>query len=130
MPPGRWWPSHRDAGDRLVLTTATNRFLTEPIATDLASARDALIATELAEADGVFTGSNAGILNMREGKVARLAAWLRGPPASDLCPLRERPSTATRRTTCRCYARSAVPVAVNPDPAPAKRGRRVGAGPA
>jgi hypothetical protein len=40
--------SHRDAGDRLVLTTATNRFLTEPIATDLGFGADALIATELA----------------------------------------------------------------------------------
>ena len=42
--------SHRDAGERLVLTTATNRFLTEPIAAALGFAADALIATELAEA--------------------------------------------------------------------------------
>ena len=68
--------THREAGKRVLLTTATNRFLTEPIAAALGFATDELIATELAEADGVFTGANAGVLNMREGKVARLAAWL------------------------------------------------------
>lgn len=68
--------THRAAGERVLLTTATNRFLTETIAAALGFAADELIATELAEADGVFTGANAGVLNMREGKVARLAAWL------------------------------------------------------
>ena len=65
---------HRAAGDRLVLTTATNRFLTEPIAERLGIAD--LIASELELAAGVFTGRNAGVLNMREGKVTRLKAWL------------------------------------------------------
>jgi len=65
---------HRAAGDRLVLTTATNRFLTEPIAERLGIGD--LIASELELAGGVFTGRNAGALNMREGKVARLKAWL------------------------------------------------------
>jgi HAD superfamily hydrolase (TIGR01490 family) len=67
---------HREAGDRVVLTTATNCFLTEPIAAVLAIAAPDLIATELEEAGGVFSGANAGVLNMREGKVTRLAAWL------------------------------------------------------
>jgi HAD superfamily hydrolase (TIGR01490 family) len=67
---------HREAGDRVLLTTATNRFLTEPIAAELGFAPEDLIATELEEADGVFTGANAGILNMREGKLARLRTWL------------------------------------------------------
>ena len=65
---------HRAAGDRLVLTTATSRFLTEPIAARLGIAD--LIASELEVAAGVFTGRNAGVLNMREGKVTRLKAWL------------------------------------------------------
>jgi HAD superfamily hydrolase (TIGR01490 family) len=68
---------HRDAGDRLVLTTATNRFLTEPIAPLLGIADADLIATGLEESGGSFTGANAGVLNMREGKVLRLLAWLR-----------------------------------------------------
>ena len=96
---------HRDAGERVLLTTATNRFLTEPIATALQFAEADLIATELEEADGVFTGANAGVLNMREGKVERLAAWLASAEASCRGASPRRPSTATRRTTCRCYAR-------------------------
>ena len=69
--------AHRDAGERALLTTATNRFLTAPIAAALGFADDELVATELATADdGVFTGATAGLLNMRDGKVARLAAWL------------------------------------------------------
>ena len=66
---------HRDDGDRLVLTTATNRFLTAPIAARLGIAE--LIATELEVGDdGAFTGRTRGTVNMREGKLARLAAWL------------------------------------------------------
>ncbi len=66
---------HRSAGDRLVLTTATNRFLTAPIAARLGI--DELIATDLEIAPGgEFSGRTTGIVNMREGKVARLATWL------------------------------------------------------
>ncbi|MEO6364292.1 MAG: HAD family phosphatase [Caldimonas sp.] len=61
---------HRRAGDRLVLTTATNRFLAEPIAHEFGIGE--LVATELARADDVFTGRTAGVLNMRQGKVDRL----------------------------------------------------------
>lgn len=66
---------HRSIGDRLALTTATNRFLTEPIAALLGIAD--LVATDLELATpGGFTGKTTGIVNMREGKVARLGAWL------------------------------------------------------
>ena len=66
---------HREAGDRLVLTTATSRFLAEPIAALLGI--DALVATELGVADdGAFTGRTRDVLNMGAGKVARLGAWL------------------------------------------------------
>ena len=68
---------HRDAGERVVLTTATNRFLTEPIAALLGIADADLIATGLEQFEGRFTGANEGVLNMREGKVLRLVAWLR-----------------------------------------------------
>ena len=75
---------HRDAGERLVLTTATNRFLAAPIAASLGI--DELIATELEiAANGDFSGRTAGIVNMRAGKVARIAAWLDAqhlPPAA------------------------------------------------
>ena len=66
---------HRDAGELVVLTTATNRFLTELTAAHLGLPH--LIATECeVDADGRFTGRIAGTLNMREGKVARLHEWL------------------------------------------------------
>ncbi|MBX3605315.1 MAG: HAD family hydrolase [Piscinibacter sp.] len=65
---------HRDAGHRLVLTTATNRLIAEPTAAALGFAQ--LIATELEQSGGRYTGRTTGTLNMREGKVARLQAWL------------------------------------------------------
>jgi len=66
---------HRSAGDLVVLTTATNRFITELTAALVGLPH--LIATECeVGADGCFTGRVAGTLNMREGKVARLHEWL------------------------------------------------------
>ncbi|MFY9512393.1 MAG: HAD family hydrolase [Rubrivivax sp.] len=66
---------HRQAGDLCVMTTATNRFLTEPTARHLGF--EHLIATECElGAGGVFTGHPTGVLNMRDGKVTRLQAWL------------------------------------------------------
>jgi len=72
---------HRARGEILILTTATNRFLTELTATDLGI--EHLIAIETEIVDDVFTGKTVGVLNMREGKVTRLAEWLetRGWPA-------------------------------------------------
>ena len=69
--------AHRDAGDRIVLTTATNRFLAEPIAALLGIAAADLIATGLQVQEDRFTGANEGVLNMREGKLLRLVAWLK-----------------------------------------------------
>jgi HAD superfamily hydrolase (TIGR01490 family) len=66
---------HRDAGDLVVLTTATCRFLSELSAVHLGFAQ--LIATECeTDADGRFTGHSQGVLNMRGGKVQRLHDWL------------------------------------------------------
>ncbi|MBL8341117.1 MAG: HAD-IB family hydrolase [Rubrivivax sp.] len=59
----------------VVLTTATNRYITELTAAELGI--DHLIATECElGADGAFTGRTRGTLNMREGKPVRLQAWL------------------------------------------------------
>jgi HAD superfamily hydrolase (TIGR01490 family) len=65
---------HQQAGDRVVLTTATNRFLTTLTAEQLGIGE--VIATEPELVDGRFTGRSSGTLNMREGKVVRLHAWL------------------------------------------------------
>ena len=66
---------HREAGDRLVIVTATNEFVTRPIAQALGVSE--LIAVELArDASGWFTGEIVGTPSMREGKVVRLQQWL------------------------------------------------------
>jgi HAD superfamily hydrolase (TIGR01490 family) len=67
--------SHREAGDTLIIITATNAFVTAPIAERFGIAH--LIATQPAEEDGHFTGEPAGRPAFREGKVERLDAWLR-----------------------------------------------------
>ena len=66
---------HLDAGDLVVMSTATNRFLTE--LTALYFEIEHLIATEPALAGGRFSGTTTGVLNMREGKPRRLEDWLR-----------------------------------------------------
>jgi len=65
---------HRDAGDTLVLTTATNRVISELTATELGV--DHYLCTELEQSDGRFTGRTRGVLNMRTGKLDRLRQWL------------------------------------------------------
>lgn len=65
--------THQAKGDRVVMTTATNRFITELTAAHLGIAE--LIATEAEVKDGLFTGKALGVLNMREGKVQRLMTW-------------------------------------------------------
>jgi HAD superfamily hydrolase (TIGR01490 family) len=65
---------HVDAGDLVIMTTATNRFITE--LTAIYFGIEHLIATEPEVINGTFTGCCTGDLNMREGKVLRLRAWL------------------------------------------------------
>jgi HAD superfamily hydrolase (TIGR01490 family) len=66
---------HRAAGDQLVIVTATNAFVTRPIADALGI--DELIAVDLVRGeDGWITGAIDGIPSAREGKVARMDAWL------------------------------------------------------
>lgn len=65
---------HRAAGDTLLIITATNSFVTSPIAERLHIPH--LIATE-PEHDGKgYTGQVAGIPSFKEGKVTRLRNWL------------------------------------------------------
>jgi HAD superfamily hydrolase (TIGR01490 family) len=66
---------HLDAGELVVMTTATNRFITE--LTALYFGIEHLIATEPQLLGDSFTGRSAGVLNMREGKVRRLHDWLK-----------------------------------------------------
>ena len=65
---------HHDKGDITVIITATNSFVTAPIAK--AFQVDDLIATEPEMVDGKYTGKVAGTPCFQQGKVTRLKQWL------------------------------------------------------
>ncbi|BAN46062.1 HAD family phosphatase [Metapseudomonas resinovorans] len=65
---------HRAAGDKLLIITATNRFVTAPIAARLGV--ETLLATECEMHDGRYTGRTTDVPCFREGKVTRLDRWL------------------------------------------------------
>ena len=65
---------HRQAGDRLLVITSTNRFIVEPICQALGI--DELLATDPEIIDGRYTGKIVGTPTYQEGKVERLKLWL------------------------------------------------------
>ena len=65
---------HLGDGDLCAIITATNSFVTAPIAREFGV--EHLIATEPEHRDGEFTGNVADIPCFREGKVTRLENWL------------------------------------------------------
>lgn len=67
--------SHLAAGDICVIITATNSFVTTPIAREYDI--EFLIATEPEQRNGEFTGLVHGTPSFREGKVTRLEAWMK-----------------------------------------------------
>ncbi len=69
---------HRDQGDDLLIITATNRFVTAPIAKALGI--NDLLATDPEVVDGRYTGQVAGTPCFQDGKVIRLREWLKHYP--------------------------------------------------
>lgn len=65
---------HQDRGDLVAIITATNRFVTEPIAVHLGI--DHLIATEPEIVDGRYTGAIAGTPSFQGGKIERAKAFV------------------------------------------------------
>ena len=65
---------HRRRGDHLMIITATNDFITAPIAERLEVGT--LLATLVERRDGHYTGKATGVPCYREGKVRRLGQWL------------------------------------------------------
>ncbi len=65
---------HRTEGATILITTATNRFVVEPIAELLGV--NHLIATDPENVDGRYTGRIAGTPNFQGGKVTRLRQWI------------------------------------------------------
>tara|TARA_B110001469_G_scaffold73822_1_gene70035 strand:- start:112 stop:813 length:702 start_codon:yes stop_codon:yes gene_type:complete len=66
--------SHRKENHKLLIITATNSYITRPIA-DLFGIED-LIGTDLEELNGEFTGKVSGLPSFQEGKIIRLNSWL------------------------------------------------------
>ena len=66
---------HREAGDTLLMVTATNALVTQPIARAFGITH--LVATELSrDARGQLTGEIEGVPSFRQGKVQRVEQWL------------------------------------------------------
>ncbi len=74
---------HRQNGDLLMIITATNSFVTGPIAKTFGI--DNLIGTTPEEVNGEFTGKVVGTPSFQAGKITRLKEWLatRGQSLSD-----------------------------------------------
>lgn len=111
---------HRAAGDRLVIITATNRFITAPIAEQLGVAH--LLATEPELVDGRYTGRTVGIPCFQQGKVQRLNQWL----ADQGLDLSDSWFYSDSHNDLPLLNRVTRPVAVDPDPTLAAHAREQG----
>jgi len=112
---------HRDAGDHLMIITATNSFVTEPIARMLGV--ETLIATEPEQRDGRYTGDVTGTPCFRR---ARSNVWGYGwRKTGPIC--RAARSTATPTMISRCSSKSNVPARSTPtNSSPLRRGNATG----
>ena len=95
--------SHRARGHTLVIITATNSFVTAPIAAEFGIQH--LIATEAEMRDDHYTGNVRGVPCYREGKVTRLKAWMteHGETLADswfYSDSHERPAAPAHRRPC------------------------------
>ncbi len=111
---------HRETGDRLLIITATNAFVTAPIAERLGVPH--LIATEPELRDGRYTGEVSGLPSFRDGKVERLDQWLKdqGETLSGSC------FYSDSHNDIPLLARVDHPVAVDPDASLAAHARAHG----
>nr|CRH04697.1 putative HAD-superfamily hydrolase [Candidatus Magnetococcus massalia] len=102
---------HRAQGHTLIIITATNRFLTQPVALELGV--DALLATEAEQnPDGTYTGHSCDIPCFKEGKVTRLERWMK----ENLADLEGSWFYSDSLNDIPLLSRVDHPVAVDPDP--------------
>ncbi len=113
--------SHK--GDLCAIVTATNSFVTGPIAT--AFGIENLLATEPEEDGGEFTGGVKGVPCFREGKVTRLEAWLasRGESLESFAETR---FYSDSLNDLPLLEKVSHPVAVDPDPTLMRHAERMG----
>ena len=107
--------THRQRGDTLVIITATNRFVTAPIAEVFGIPH--LLATEPEEtASGDFTGRTVGIPCFQAGKVQRLRVWLETQGLEWGPSLQDSTFYSDSHNDLPLLEAVARPVAVDPDP--------------
>jgi len=114
---------HLAAGDLCAVVTATNSFVTGPIAREFGVPH--LLATEPERSAGRFTGRVAGIPCFREGKIARVEAWLAGQERR-LADFAQSSFYSDSHNDLPLLERVSRPVAVDPDPALAAEASRRG----
>lgn len=112
--------SHRRQGDELLIITATNRFITEPIGH--AFGIEQLLATEPQQADGRYTGKVQGVPCYKEGKIIRYQQWLAGQGKT----FTETWFYSDSRNDLPLLEVVDKPVAVNPDEVLEAHARRLG----
>src|SRR5213078_556004 len=113
--------AHLDAGDLCAIVTATNSFVTAPIAREFGVPH--LVATEPETRGGRFTGRVAGTPCFREGKVKRVDEWL----ASQHRRLGDFPESvfySDSHNDLPLLERVSRPIAVDPDAALAAEAHR------
>jgi HAD superfamily hydrolase (TIGR01490 family) len=107
--------SHQARGDLVALVTATNDFVTAPIAAELGIAD--LIAVRLErDASGTITGRIDGTPSYREGKVVRVGEWLQGR-GTDWSAFERISVYSDSINDLPLLERATDPVATNPSPA-------------
>jgi HAD superfamily hydrolase (TIGR01490 family) len=107
--------AHQTAGDRVAIVTATNEFVTRPIAD--AFGVDTLIAVELQRHDdGRPTGRVQGVPSFREGKIERVRQWL-AATGHDLASFARSTFYSDSMNDLPLLEVVSDPVATNPSPA-------------
>ncbi|MDA0831117.1 MAG: HAD family phosphatase [Proteobacteria bacterium] len=101
------------SGDLVAIVTATNSFITRPIADEFGI--EHLIATEPEEIEGEFTGNVVGEPSFREGKVSRVNQWLNAIDLS-LTSFEEALFFSDSINDLPLLDVVQTPIAVNPDP--------------
>ncbi len=104
---------HREAGDLVAIVTATNAFVTAPIARALGV--EHLIATIPAQEDGRFSGAPRGTPAFKAGKITRVEAWLESL-ALNLHSFPRSWFYSDSLNDLPLLSRVSDPVAVDPDP--------------
>lgn len=114
---------HLGHGDLCAIVTATNSFVTAPIAREFGV--EHLIATEPEKRDGRFTGRVAGTPCFRAGKIERLEQWL-GATGRRSRDFPERWCYSDSHNDLPLLELATRPVAVDPDERLAAEARRRG----